>query len=1416
MLNKKTMIIFLISMLFATMVPVPSASAATQATYYVSPSGSDSNPGTLEQPFATIAKARDVVRTINSNMTGDIYVYLRGGTYTLNSTLELNGSDSGTNGYQIIYKNYQNEQPIISGGTAITGWTLYDASKSIYKATAPASFDTRQLYVNGNRAVRARGETNPAGWSAYPSLMYSSGSYTSNTNAVSVTVDLGATQSVGAVSLYPRTGIDAVGGGSPNFPVDFTIQVSTDGTNYTTVKTVTAQANPDGDPVVYSFTATNARYVKLNVTKLGTPATDETTSYRLQLAEMQILSSENLVLNKTVTSSSSDETSVFGVAKLTDGIAQSKIASIGYSSNGFSSAENTVNVTVDLGASKSISIVKLYPRTCQVETDPLCHALSGENANFPVDFTIQLSTDGTNYTTVKTITNQSNPFNAPQEYTFSATNARYIKINVTKLGLTASTEPGTYRLQLAELEAFTSGNLALNKAVTSSDSVESSGIGVAKLTDGRNKSYSSIGHTAPDSSMASWKNISDIEEVSIPLYYWWMNRVGIDSISGTTVLLDHNWTDTWVTDGPEWIENAYELIDKEGEWYLDKTGAVDGTTTPKFYYKPRYGENMLTSEIIAPKVETLILGKGTLDNPIHHIQFYGIAFEYSNWVDPNSRGYIDAQGGFKNNGPFPGLPNWIKVNSAVSFFAAKSITFERNLFTHLGAAALNFEYGSQDNTIIGNRFEDISAGGIYIGDIRDHHPSDTRAINKNNTIKNNYLTLLGLEYFDTVAIWAGYTENTVIDHNEIYNHPSVAVSLGWGWGDFDAGGAQGLLTPTVAKNNKIRYNLIRYSSQKMWDTGHIYTLGNQGSSSEYSIISHNYLDYANAPYGEIYLDSGSRYLNVNNNVIRHPYHNWILAQRYNADPERNAKLNLIQNNYSDTSATDINFDNTVSDNTVVTDENWPMAAQTIMNNAGIEPAYQDIKINKHQNMAFGQTATVSSSLEMLGWGVVKLTDGLKSECFTSTAYTSDANTAFATIDLGADRTVGSVKLFPRANGEAVGGGSPGFPVDFTIQVSSDGTNFRTVKTVTGQANPLGKGQEYAFAPTNARYVKINATKLGDPAAGAPTYYLLQLAEVEVYSQSNIAWNKAVTATNSLEITNWSTAFLTDGNTSYISGNAGYTSQAYTSDANTVYAQVDLGSTQNIDAVQLTPRLDGAVAAGGGTPNFPVDFTIQVSTDGTNYTTVKTVTAQANPNGSPQLYKFAPTDARYVKVNATKLGLPVDGSIYYLLQLSEMEVFANGNLARDKTATATNSLEITGWSLNYINDGNTYYVPVNAGYTSHAYTADANTVYAQIDLGSSKSVGSVKLWPRLDGAVSDNDSSTPGFPVDFTIQVSTDGTNYTTVKTVTGQTSPKGTPFIYTFTPTNARYVKVNATKLGERQSGNIYYLLQLSEFEIFN
>lgn len=70
------------TVVFAALLPVQPAYAAT-TNFYVDPvNGSDGNSGTSTgAAFKTIQAAETAVRAANANMTDDIVVNLRGGTY---------------------------------------------------------------------------------------------------------------------------------------------------------------------------------------------------------------------------------------------------------------------------------------------------------------------------------------------------------------------------------------------------------------------------------------------------------------------------------------------------------------------------------------------------------------------------------------------------------------------------------------------------------------------------------------------------------------------------------------------------------------------------------------------------------------------------------------------------------------------------------------------------------------------------------------------------------------------------------------------------------------------------------------------------------------------------------------------------------------------------------------------------------------------------------------------------------------------------------------------------------------------------------------------------------------------------------------------------------------------------------------
>jgi hypothetical protein len=126
---------------------------SAQATFYVSPTGDDSNAGTIDAPFQTITKARDAVRAVNSSMNGDIHVYLRGGDFRITSTITLGPQDSGTGGHTIYYQAYPGETPVLNGATRITGWT--QSTGGLWQAPLKRSTKLRNLYVNDARAHMA-------------------------------------------------------------------------------------------------------------------------------------------------------------------------------------------------------------------------------------------------------------------------------------------------------------------------------------------------------------------------------------------------------------------------------------------------------------------------------------------------------------------------------------------------------------------------------------------------------------------------------------------------------------------------------------------------------------------------------------------------------------------------------------------------------------------------------------------------------------------------------------------------------------------------------------------------------------------------------------------------------------------------------------------------------------------------------------------------------------------------------------------------------------------------------------------------------------------------------------------------------------------------------------------------------------
>ncbi|MCX6991765.1 MAG: VCBS repeat-containing protein [Kiritimatiellaeota bacterium] len=130
--------------------------------FWVAPTGSDTNPGTIGAPFQSLMRARDAVRSVDPLYCEDIVVNLFDGTYRLTDKLELDERDSGHGRNSVIWRAVPGEKPVICGSLKVEGWQRLSGIKNIYYADVEPGTRSRQLFVNGQRATRARTTDYPA------------------------------------------------------------------------------------------------------------------------------------------------------------------------------------------------------------------------------------------------------------------------------------------------------------------------------------------------------------------------------------------------------------------------------------------------------------------------------------------------------------------------------------------------------------------------------------------------------------------------------------------------------------------------------------------------------------------------------------------------------------------------------------------------------------------------------------------------------------------------------------------------------------------------------------------------------------------------------------------------------------------------------------------------------------------------------------------------------------------------------------------------------------------------------------------------------------------------------------------------------------------------------------------------------
>jgi hypothetical protein len=306
------------------------------------------------------------------------------------------------------------------------------------------------------------------------------------------------------------------------------------------------------------------------------------------------------------------------------------------------------------------------------------------------------------------------------------------------------------------------------------------------------------------------------------------------------------------------IENAPELLDSPGEWYLDaETGIVT--------YWPVAGEAIETAQVVAPRLTSLLVvdGDEAGGRPVRNLRFEGLRFMHCAWPLPPA-GYAESQATMHSSRHGdPQSPSEL-IPAAVTFDAAADCALDRCHFEHLGGSAIWLRRGCKNNRVSSCRIRDVAAGGVNVGEPQVAARTQTAAaiainpVSQGNAVVHNRVERCGVLFHGAVGVWVGMAKATEVSSNEISQLPYTGISVGWNWS----------ATPTLCEGHLITSNHIHHVMQLLSDGAGIYTLGRQpGTILRGNIIHDVSVNAGRAESNGIFMDEGSSEMLVESNVI---------------------------------------------------------------------------------------------------------------------------------------------------------------------------------------------------------------------------------------------------------------------------------------------------------------------------------------------------------------------------------------------------------------------------------------------------------------------------------------------------------------------------------------------------------------------